>query len=158
AGHPAWRDVARRRDRARRDARARAPDRPPLPDGARDQPGRRGAGRGLAGRARRRCRDGRRPGRARLRARQLLAAEGAGALRRSLSRAPRPALVVAFVCAVAVAAGASARAEGGRYAVLVGDNEGDHGETILRYAEADARRVAAVLRAVGGFLPEDVML
>jgi hypothetical protein len=51
-----------------------------------------------------------------------------------------------------------ASTEGGHYAVLIGDNEGDPGETILRYAESDARRVATVLRAVGGFLPEDVTL
>src|SRR4029077_15943935 len=34
----------------------------------------------------------------------------------------------------------------------------DRSEVVLRYAESDARRVATVLRAVGGFFPEDITL
>jgi Caspase domain len=44
----------------------------------------------------------------------------------------------------------------GRYAIVVGNDAGSGGEVVLRYAESDARRVADVLRAVGGFYPENV--
>ena len=43
-----------------------------------------------------------------------------------------------------------------RYAIVVGDNDGDPGEVQLRYAEQDARRIGAVLREVGRFFPENV--
>jgi hypothetical protein len=46
----------------------------------------------------------------------------------------------------------------GRFALVVGDNRGDRGETVLRYAESDARRIAEVLRGVGDFFPENVTL
>lgn len=43
-----------------------------------------------------------------------------------------------------------------RFAILVGNNTGS-GETVeLRYAESDVQKVAAVLRDLGGFRPEDV--
>jgi hypothetical protein len=45
-----------------------------------------------------------------------------------------------------------------RFAVVIGDNQGDRDEVELRYAESDARRVAEVLRSVGGFYPENVQL
>jgi hypothetical protein len=51
-----------------------------------------------------------------------------------------------------------ARADGRRYAIVVGDNSGDRDDVTLRYAEADARRLGEVLRSVGGFHPEDVTL
>jgi hypothetical protein len=75
-------------------------------------------------------------------------------MKRSPARHRWAAFVMAF--ASAIAACAAARAEGARFAVLIGDNEGDRGELVLRYAESDTRRVAAVLRAVGGFLPENI--
>src|SRR5262249_24801637 len=45
-----------------------------------------------------------------------------------------------------------------RYAIVVGVNDGDKQEKTLRYAESDAKRVAEVLRTVGGFHPEDIIL
>lgn len=43
-------------------------------------------------------------------------------------------------------------------AVLVGANVGVAGEARLRYAEADAERMAGILRDVGGFDPADVIV
>jgi hypothetical protein len=45
-----------------------------------------------------------------------------------------------------------------RYAIVVGVNDGDKQEKTLRYAESDAKRIADVLKSVGGFHPEDVIL
>jgi hypothetical protein len=45
-----------------------------------------------------------------------------------------------------------------RAAVIIGANRGDVDEVELRYAEADARRMAETLRAVGGFAAEDIVL
>ncbi|MEO6774261.1 MAG: caspase family protein [Kofleriaceae bacterium] len=42
------------------------------------------------------------------------------------------------------------------YAIVVGSNAGGPGQTDLRYAEDDARRVAAVLTELGGYPPEAV--
>jgi hypothetical protein len=67
----------------------------------------------------------------------------------------RLALAAALAVGAVVVPGA-ARAAGGRYAVVIGDNQGDREDVILRYAEADARRLSEVLRSVGGFYPEDV--
>jgi hypothetical protein len=53
---------------------------------------------------------------------------------------------------------AAATAAGGRYAIVIGVNAGDASDVVLRYAEADARRVAETMRGVGEFLPEDVTL
>jgi hypothetical protein len=61
---------------------------------------------------------------------------------------------------IAVALGAAvrpARGEVSRYAVIVGNNEGDRGEAQLRYAERDAERVASVLIDLGGFPPANVV-
>jgi hypothetical protein len=44
----------------------------------------------------------------------------------------------------------------GRHAIVVGDNQGDASDPLLRYAELDARRMSEVLRASGGFPPENV--
>jgi hypothetical protein len=44
------------------------------------------------------------------------------------------------------------------YAVVVGSNPGGPGQAELRFAEDDARRVAEVLRDVGGYRPGDVEL
>lgn len=44
-----------------------------------------------------------------------------------------------------------------RFAVVIGNNEGQRGEIVLGYAEDDARRFADTLRTVGGFFPENVV-
>ena len=45
-----------------------------------------------------------------------------------------------------------------RYALLIGNNAGDSDEQRLRYAEDDARRVYEVLRELGGFRPENMLM
>ena len=45
-----------------------------------------------------------------------------------------------------------------RVAVIVGNNQGDTDEVRLRYAEEDAEKVQRVLRDLGGFRPEDIVL
>ena len=45
-----------------------------------------------------------------------------------------------------------------RFAVVVGNDEGEPPDVPLRWAEADATRVAAVLQEVGGVRPENVVL
>jgi hypothetical protein len=45
-----------------------------------------------------------------------------------------------------------------RYAVLVGANRGERDEPDLKYAETDAERMYAVLKEVGGFRPENMLL
>ncbi len=47
---------------------------------------------------------------------------------------------------------------GRRIAVLVGANQAIVGRTNLQYAHKDAERLAATLRDVGGFLPEDILV
>lgn len=72
-----------------------------------------------------------------------------------MSRAPALA-AAALAAALGVASAGPALANPGRYAVVIGDNQGERDEVELRYAELDARRVAELLRAVGGFFPENV--
>jgi hypothetical protein len=62
------------------------------------------------------------------------------------------------VVAIAVVAPRPARADVERYALIVGNNAGDSDEQRLRYAEDDARRVYEVLRELGGFRPENMLL
>ncbi|HSR99395.1 MAG TPA: caspase family protein [Kofleriaceae bacterium] len=69
----------------------------------------------------------------------------------------------ARICAVAALAigwlaPIAARADIERYALVVGNNLGDSDEQRLRYAEDDARRVYEVLRELGGFRPENMLL
>jgi Caspase domain len=45
-----------------------------------------------------------------------------------------------------------------RFAVLVGNNQGASVEIPLRYAEADARKMATVLRELGGVQPADLVV
>lgn len=45
-----------------------------------------------------------------------------------------------------------------RYAVVIGNNTGARNEVTLRYAEADAARVYDVLKELGGFHPENMLL
>lgn len=52
----------------------------------------------------------------------------------------------------------AARADVERYAVIIGNNAGDSDEQRLRYAEDDARRIYEVLRELGGFRPENMLL
>lgn len=59
--------------------------------------------------------------------------------------------------AVMVALPAAARADVTRYAVVVGNNQGDRAEATLRYAERDAERFAGVLLDVGGFADQNVV-
>jgi caspase domain-containing protein len=59
---------------------------------------------------------------------------------------------------VAVLSALPAHADPNRFAVIVGDNRGDRDEVVLRYAESDAERVATVLRTLGGFPPENVIV
>ncbi len=71
----------------------------------------------------------------------------------------RPATRYALVSAALVAAAAApARAEVARYAVIVGDNQGEASEVTLLHAEADAQRLRDALIEVGRFAPEDVVL
>jgi hypothetical protein len=52
----------------------------------------------------------------------------------------------------------SARAAITRYALIAGNDAGAPGELTLRYAQADAQKVYDVLRGVGEFLPENMVL
>ncbi len=68
------------------------------------------------------------------------------------------ALALLFALAVCLGSAREAVAASGRYAIIVGENDGDRSEVTLRYAESDARRLAEVLRTVGGFYPENILL
>ncbi|MBU8899618.1 caspase family protein [Corallococcus sp. M34] len=57
-----------------------------------------------------------------------------------------------------VGVSSSARAETFRIAVVVGHNTGAGSQPPLRYAEADAVKVAGVLKELGGVKPEDLRL
>jgi len=65
------------------------------------------------------------------------------------------------VLAVAVIVGLAPRplhADVERYALIIGNNAGDSDEQHLRYAEDDARRLYEVLRELGGFRPENMLM
>lgn len=62
-------------------------------------------------------------------------------------------LAIAVVIILAVLTSPVA-AESKRIALLIGAAKGEPGEPLLRFAEADADRVAPILRDVGGFAPE----
>lgn len=51
-----------------------------------------------------------------------------------------------------------ARADVQRFAIVIGNNQGDGTDTPLRYAESDAARVYDVLRDLGGFSPVNMVL
>jgi hypothetical protein len=72
------------------------------------------------------------------------------------SKPPLLALVAGLVCATAIAARADAPAGVATYALVVGSNAGGPGQVALRYAEDDARRVAATLIELGGY-PRDAV-
>jgi hypothetical protein len=64
----------------------------------------------------------------------------------------------ATVAFVLIALTSPAAAESKRFALLIGAAKGDPGEPTLRFAEPDADRVASILRDVGDFAPEDVVV
>jgi hypothetical protein len=70
-------------------------------------------------------------------------------------------ICIALALAVAAVTGTAlprvARAEVARYAVVIGNNQGDRGEAVLRYAERDAERFAGVLLDVGGFSAQNIV-
>ena len=53
---------------------------------------------------------------------------------------------------------APARAEVLRFAILVGNNRGDGADAALRFASSDAQKMYDVLRELGGFSPENMLL
>ena len=67
------------------------------------------------------------------------------------------ALGAAIVVACALAVPQPVRADVARYAIVIGNNLGDRGEAVLRYAERDAERLAGVLQDVGGFPAQNVV-
>ncbi len=75
--------------------------------------------------------------------------------RMTLARALLPALIVALAV---LRWPALAEAAEQRYAVIVGANEGRASEEPLRYAEADAERVAEVMRQRGSLPEENLVL
>lgn len=64
------------------------------------------------------------------------------------------AAALALLCCAAGVAHAAPR----RFAVIVGQAVGLPGDERLRFAETDAQRVAAVLRELGGFAAEDIVV
>jgi hypothetical protein len=73
----------------------------------------------------------------------------------------RSMLVTAAVATLGAGARPAAAAPGDRpaaYAIVVGSNPGGAGQESLRYAEDDARRMAAVLRELGGYQDGNVRL
>lgn len=67
------------------------------------------------------------------------------------------------ICVIAVIAVAglsprAVRAEVVRYAMIIGNDAGDSDEQRLRYAEDDAQRMYDVLRELGGFRPENMLM
>jgi hypothetical protein len=65
--------------------------------------------------------------------------------------------LAAMVLAMSFAARPAA-ADVVRYAMLVGENSGEPGEPMLRYAADDARRLRDALAEMGNFLPENIVL
>ena len=62
----------------------------------------------------------------------------------------------ALLCLVCLAGTAAADDAVATYAIVVGSNAGGPGQTDLRYAEDDARRVGQLLVELGGYAPEQV--
>lgn len=65
---------------------------------------------------------------------------------------------LAALCMAVVGLLAASPAAAARYAVLIGANQGQPGETPLRFAVADAERMAQVLQNQGGFLAENTIV
>lgn len=68
----------------------------------------------------------------------------------------RSRLAAAILGAAALLSASVAEAGVRRFAVVVGANEGDRDEVVLRYAETDAQRIARILSDLGGFAREDI--
>jgi len=66
------------------------------------------------------------------------------------------AAAMAAALTVILAADRLAVAAVERFALVIGNNEGDAGDLRLRFAEEDASRVAGVLTELGGYRPENV--
>jgi hypothetical protein len=66
--------------------------------------------------------------------------------------------VAIAVLAVAGLVPRALRAEVVRYAMIIGNDAGDSDEQRLRYAEDDAQRMYEVLRELGGFRPENMLM
>ena len=74
-------------------------------------------------------------------------------------RAPKPALLATIAAVLAVALWpAAALAQVERFALIVGNDQGQPPDVGLRYAEADAAKMASVLAEVGGVRPENLVL
>jgi hypothetical protein len=79
--------------------------------------------------------------------------------RARLRRPDRAAFTaLALVAGLAALAPADARADIERFAVIVANNVGDRDEVELRFAEQDAAKMYDVLRQLGGFRPENMLL
>jgi len=76
------------------------------------------------------------------------------ARRRRKHAAAMAAAMTVTIVTLAAARLAAAAVE--RFALVVGNNEGDAGDLRLRFAEEDASRVAGVLTELGGYRPENV--
>jgi len=68
------------------------------------------------------------------------------------------AVLAALAALAAPAAAAPREADPAAFALVVGSNAGGEGQTELRFAESDARRMADVLRDLGGYGREHVQL
>jgi hypothetical protein len=77
---------------------------------------------------------------------------------RSLLLVPWTVLGALLAAASPARAQRAERAEIERFAVVVGNNQGASDELPLRYAEDDASKMARVLRDLGGFPPENLLL
>jgi hypothetical protein len=72
-----------------------------------------------------------------------------------VSRAVFTIAVCSLLCLLAAA---TTQAQVERFALVIGNNRGDGAEGALAYAEADAAKVHAVLRELGGFAPLNMTL
>lgn len=70
----------------------------------------------------------------------------------------RVGLVVAFALAVLAGLSPRARADTRRIAIVVGNNVGSSDHKPLRYAEADAQKLANVLVELGGVPADDLLV
>lgn len=63
-----------------------------------------------------------------------------------------------MVTALLAASAAATEARAGRFALVIGNNEGNARDARLRYAESDAERIARLLVTVGGFAQGETVL
>ena len=67
-------------------------------------------------------------------------------------------LSLAVVTVLLASSAAATEAHAGRFALVIGNNEGNARDARLRYAESDAERIARLLVAVGGFEQGETVL